>query len=1078
MTTVTPSAESPAAVGGAWHDGAMRSLVASPAMIGRESDLESLNDELAASLGGSPRGVVIGGEAGIGKTRLFDEFAASAGQQAIVLVGRCVDLGADSAPYAPIAAVLRSLAAALDVPGIPGGEQSGEGSSTPSGERPADEISAGMTVLLEAAGPGRAGLGALLPELADAEAGQQRIGAERLYELVAVLLETVSREHPLVVLIEDIHWADAATLDLLRFLLRMLSNGRILMVLSYRSDEVSRGHPLRSYLPELERSRSVVRWELARLNRDQVAAQAEAILCRAPDTQTIDRVYERSEGVPFFVEELLGLDGANDGDVLPQTLRELLLARYERLSEGTQQVLRMLSAGGVCVDHVLLEAVYDGAPDELDAAAREAVLANVLTTDERQYSFRHALVREAVLTDLLPGERTRFHTRYARAYESGVGGERVASKVSYHWMAAHDLAMAFPATVEAMTEARAAYAYGTAARMGERVLELWDQVPDAELVAGLSRVDLLGQTAYMLRNAGDSERAIALVTIALEQCDPADRARQARLLRDKASYLANLGRIGSTQMLRDAIELLRGEPPSELRAVIMGELAARLMLEAHYDEAIEAASVAFDEAQAVGSVKRMSVSSNLRGVARVNHGEIGAGQADLERARELAEGSDGDEGALLRYRVNASDVATMLGRYDEAVRIAEEGIRRASELGVSRTSGVMLAANTIEPLLAAGEWKRAGELLDAALALAPPPGFRIQLQRLKLWMTVWGGDAGAADELLREWRPAMRVHAEIDMQSGLAIAYVAAEIATALGDAERAWAESSVVIAQDHRVMPSQDLRLIVVAARALAVLRASGAGGASGVEGSSPVELGVGVGGGTVVGAAGLDGPLRLREPPHGAEEADVAEARLRTALARVAGWPTAAIWVALVDAELGGDARDGTDVAAWQHVVELAGEMTVPVHLEPYAHYRLAQAQVRAGDRRGAARNAGAARGRAAQIGAGLVVDWADTLVDRAGLERVTADGGGTGTGGNSRLNGGAREPADKGASSDGFRLTDRESQVLDLLGQGLSNRQIGERLFISAKTASVHVSAILKKVGASTRTEAVYRARRSGG
>ncbi|KQV07405.1 helix-turn-helix transcriptional regulator [Leifsonia sp. Root112D2] len=1007
----------------------MKSLVASPAMIGRESDLESLNQELAASLGGLSRGVVIGGEAGIGKTRLFEEFAASAARKAFVLVGRCVDLGADSQPYAPIAAVLRSLAAALEREGR---EHVADEAPAASGERSETGMSAGMTMLLDAAGPGRAGLAALLPELTGTESESQRIGAERLYELVAVLLETVSHQHPLLVMIEDIHWADAATLDLLRFLLRMLSNSRILIVLSYRSDEVPRGHPLRATLPELDRSRSVVRWELGRLSREQVAAQAEAILGHPADIQTVDCVYERSEGVPFFVEELLGLDGADDGDVLPQTLRELLLARYERLSESTQQVLRMLAAGGVCVDYLLLEAVHDGSADALDAAAREAMLANVLTADERQYSFRHALVREAVLTDLLPGERTRFHTRYARAYESGVGGERVASKVSYHWMAAHEMAMAFPATVEAMTEARAAYAYDTAARMGERALELWDRVQNAEQIAGLSRVDMLGQTAYMLRNAGDSERAIALVTIALEQCDPADRARRARLLRDKASYLANLGRIGSTQMLRDAIELLHGEPPSELRAVITGELAARLMLEARYDEAIEAASVAFEEANAVGSVKRMSVSSNLRGVARVNHGDIVAGQADLERARELAEGPDGDDGALLRYRVNASDVAAMLGRYDEAVRIAEEGIRRAGELGVSRTSGVMLAANTIEPLLAAGEWKRAGELLDAALALAPPPGFRIQLQRLKLWITVWGGDAVAADELLREWRPAMRVHAEIDMQSGLAIAYVAAEIAMALGDAQRAWAESSVVIAQDHRIMPSQDQRLIVVAARALAVLRA-GAADARDDEGRAKNEA----------------------AEEWGTDASNAAECRLRAALDSIARWPTAAIWIALLDAELGGDARDGTDVAAWQHAVELAGEAMVPVHIEPYARYRLARVQARAGDRRTAARNATVAREAASRIGAQLVVDWVDTLVERAGLERPAAGG----------------DPAG------GSRLTDRESQVLELLGQGLSNRQIGERLFISAKTASVHVSAILKKVGASTRTEAVYRARGSG-
>ena len=258
-----------------------------------------------------------------------------------------------------------------------------------------------------------------------------------------MLLENVSRERQLVIIIEDIHWADAATLELVRFLIRMLAGGKILIVLSYRSDEVLRGHPLRSYLPELERTRRVVRWELGRLDRSQVAAQCEQILGCPADAATVDRVYQFSEGVPFFVEELIGIDHLGTGDDLPETLRELLLARYERLSEPTQHVLRLISAGGGCVDHELLAAVFTGTPEELDAAAREAVIANVLTTDDNEYSFRHALVREAIHADLLPGERARFHTRYAEALEAGRGGPRSASEISYHWMAAHDVGRAF-----------------------------------------------------------------------------------------------------------------------------------------------------------------------------------------------------------------------------------------------------------------------------------------------------------------------------------------------------------------------------------------------------------------------------------------------------------------------------------------------------------------------------------------------------------------------------------------------------------------------------------------------------------
>lgn len=987
----------------------MRSPAASPEMIGREADLETLRAELDASLDGALRTVVIGGEAGIGKSRLLDEFAVEAAHRALVLSGRCVDVAANGAPYAPITAVLRSLALALRA------------------DAAADETPVPAAELLPWAGPARDALTVLLPELAGVAPTQPGAGAERLYEVVAVLLENVSRQHPLVIMIEDIHWADPATLDLLRFLVRMLSGGRVLLVLSYRSEEVQRGHPLRPYLVELERDRSVTRWELTRLTREQVGAQAQAILGRPADRDALESVYDRSEGVPFFVEELLGLyasgAGAGDPDALPETLRELLLARYERLSEPAQRLLRLMSAGGVWVDHVLLEAVFDGDADELERAAREAVLASVLIANERQYGFRHALVREAVLADLLPGERARLHTRYARAYEgeagSGLSAQNRASAASYHWLAAHNRERAFPATLQAMTDARATYAYAAAAALGERALQIWDQVPQPAVIAGRTRVELLAQTAVAFRNAGESERALVLVQSALDECPTDEVELRARLLREKASYLANLSRPGSTALLREAVAMLHGTPPGEIGAIIRGELAARLMLEARYDEAIEVATAAHDEAQEVGSRRRMSIASNLRGVARVDRGEIEAGLADLERARQLAVEAN-DDGALLRYRVNASDAAAGLGRYDEAVRLAEAGIRRAEQLGVARTSGVMLAANTIEPLLALGRWARAQQLLDAAMAVAPPPGFLVQLRRLTLWTTLWGGDPAAADELLRQWRPALRLHGEIEAQTRLGVACVAAEIALALGDAQRGWQEASVVLCAEHRRMPVHDLRLLAVAARALALRRAGARQGA--------------------------DGDLL-----------DDQEARLREAAARLQDWPTAVVWTALVEAELGGDTREGLGTAPWQRAVDAAGDATAPAHLAPYAQLRLAEAQAAAGDRAAAQRNADAALARAEELGAGLIVQWARAFLERAGLNRARGANSE-----NARLSPGRNQ------------LTERERQVLALVAEGLSNRQIGQRLFISAKTASVHVSAILKKLGATTRTEAVRRAR----
>ncbi|GAB3580491.1 hypothetical protein GCM10027406_20100 [Leifsonia lichenia] len=984
-------------------------------MIGRESDLVALHDELAAVADGQPRAVVIGGEAGIGKSRLIAEFLADAASTATVLTGRSVDLGTDGAPYAPFTAILRQLIDAI-----------------------------GLDAVLVAAGQGAGVLSVLLPELSSADAVPARTGAERLYELVTVLFENVSAAHPLVVAVEDIHWADTATLELVRFVIRMMERGRFLLLLSYRSDEVLRGHPLRSYLPELDRTRRATRWELGRLSRAQVATQAEQILGCTPDAATVARVYQLSEGVPFFVEELIGIEHLGTGEDLPETLRDLLLARYERLTEQAQRLLRLLSAGGVCVEHDLLAAVFDGTADELDAAAREAVVAHVLAADTTEYSFRHALVREAVHADLLPGERTRFHTRYAVAIEQAGGS---ASQISYHWMAAHDVRRAFIASLEAMEESRLSYAYSAAAAMGDRALELWDRVDGAEELAGRSRTELLSRTASALRNAGDSERALALVNVALDDADGLSPDRHARLLRDKAQYLANLSRPGSVDLLQQALAIAPHDPGDGLRAQLLAEVAGRLMLEARYDEAIRTSTLSITEAADEASARR-SVAHTIRGTVLVNDGSIEEGLADLDTARVLA---GTDSGPLLRNAVNASDVMNLLGRFDDAVRIAQAGVEQAKLRGVERTSGVMLASNTVEPLLALGRLDLAENMLDPALQLDPPPGFRVHLQRMKLWLTLWRGDPQRAEELLRRWRKGMLVQAEIEMQSRLGFARVAAEIEIARGDAAAAWRDASVVISDARRSIPAYDLPLLAAAARALAELVASGADAGSGsVAAGGDVSAG-----GTVPafsGGAGVDGSSSPGTSV--VVEVSVAARALLDVLAELRAWPTYPVWAPLIEAELAGVLSDAPAraVAAWEVAVVAARGAGAPAHLRPYTQLRLAQANAVAGDRPAAEHAAAEARQVADALGFGLLVDAADQLIASAVPGRhVTARGA---------------EPV----------LTDREAQVLALIEQGLSNKQIGERLYISAKTASVHVSSILRKVGASSRTEAVYRAARA--
>jgi DNA-binding CsgD family transcriptional regulator/tetratricopeptide (TPR) repeat protein len=974
-------------------------------MIGRDADLDWLRNLLENVRAGTPATAVLGGEAGIGKSRLVGEFTAGLGADVRLVRGQCVDLGDVAAPYAPVKGALRQLVAQV-----------------------------GAERALDAVGPGRAALVALLPELAGSVAsttGEIVItpggaGSGQMHEAVAVLLETLSRDEPIVLVIEDLHWVDAASLAMLRFLLRSLGSSRLLVILTYRTDDVPRGHPLRGFLTEAERDRQAERRELSRLSQAEVRDLVRSLIVdESPSERVLETVFLRSDGVPFFVEELVGIDGCRDDGFVPDTLRDLLLARYERLPDDAQEFLRLLSTGGVRVPHELLAAVHRGDEAALDAAARESVRYGVIDVDGDDYAFRHALVREAILADLLPGERARYHARYAEAYEAqaAAGGRRLAAEISYHWIGARDPVRAFPATIQAMREARAAVAYASAAQLGERALELWSLVPEPERVAGMTRLELMGRTASHLRHAGEGERSLALVKAALAEC-PRDDPQYPRLLRDKALYLATVGRDGSIPVLEAALAAIPAEGADELRVTVLTGLAGRLMIEARIDDAVRVADEAFELAQAIGYPRYASVAMNIAAVSRAARGEVERGFADLERARELAEG---DGAALLRYWVNASDLHNLVGAHREAVRLAEEGLDRARRQGVERSSGVILASNAVDPLFALGEWDRAGALVDRALALDPSAPFRVYLQRAKIWALVWRGEPERAAELLRASRATMAPIMEVEMQTRLGVGRVAVEVGLAVGDLSQAWRDGRAVLHERELPLAGYAEPLLWALARVIAAVRAD---------------------------------PGRVSA----AEAAEIlgAEPDLRDVLRRLDFWPTHPLWSAFVEAEL-----QSTD-AAWRAAAETAAAETAPGFLRPYALLRLGQALLDDGDRQGARDALQEAFDAAVDGGVIAVQSRAARVAMQAGLALDGATRGDT-TRGAVGVAGGDDDASDAVAE-----LTARERQVLELIAEGLSNRQIGERLYISGKTASVHVSAILRKLGASSRTEAVYRAR----
>ncbi|MCA1847115.1 MAG: AAA family ATPase, partial [Actinobacteria bacterium] len=338
---------------------------ASPsAFVGREAELARLAATLEEAGDGGAPAIVIEGESGAGKTRLLREFAAvAAGRGATVLFGRCVDCGEAGPPYWPFLEALRAL-------GRTEGERAPEGrAGAPAAEPPAD------------------------PGQPDAGTGQPPAG---LFERVLDRLETAGRRSPVVLVIDDLHWADRSTRELLGFLLANLAGGPgPLVVTAVRSEALLPGHPLLGLLAELRRSRRADFVTLDRLGREDVATLVASTAGAEPEPDVVDEIWRRSDGNPFFVEELAA--AARSGRSLTATLEPILAARLGALSPGARAAAGVVAAGVGPIPHRLVAEVAGLAEPALSAGLRECVDHHVLVTDARAgtYVFRHSLLRDA-----------------------------------------------------------------------------------------------------------------------------------------------------------------------------------------------------------------------------------------------------------------------------------------------------------------------------------------------------------------------------------------------------------------------------------------------------------------------------------------------------------------------------------------------------------------------------------------------------------------------------------------------------------------------------------------------------------
>ncbi|MGZ8513887.1 MAG: ATP-binding protein, partial [Candidatus Limnocylindrales bacterium] len=681
--------------------GDVSSRVSSPVLVGRAAELGQLRAALRVAQDGRSTATLIAGEAGVGKTRLVGAFAEAAETDgACVLLGGCLDLGEGSVPYAPIVEALRGLIRRTD----------------PS------ELDAVI-------GHGRSELARLMPDLGpvgDEHASGLRLGSAqgRLFELLLGVLERVAARTPVVFVAEDLHWSDRSTRDLLGFLIRNLRDARVMLLLTYRSDELHRRHPLLPFIAELGRLGRVDRVELHPFDGGELAAQLQAIAGRPLDASLIESIHARSGGNAFFAEELLMAAGEDHFADLPGTLRDVLLGRVAHLAEPTQELLRVASAAGQRVDPSLVAAASDMDERTVYDALRECVNHKVLVPDptsgNERYAFRHALLQEAVYEDLLSGERTRLHSAFARALEatSTVDGSRTA-ELAYHWYAAHDLPRALESAVAAGNTAELRYAYPEAVEQYERAAELWDQVPDAQALAGRDRVDLLAALANV---AGyhDPARAVAHIQAAIRDVDEAVDPVRSGLLNERLgryAWVAGQGDLAK-EAYRKAVLVTPAEPPSEARARAMAGLAQILMLGGRYTESRLMAEEALALARTVGARSIEGHALNTRGLARGVAGEVEEALDDLDAALRIA-GEVDNVDDIGRAYANTTWMLELAGRLEEAVAVAERGVAATAQLGLMRFFGTHLLCNIGSCLYRLGRWDEAERAVARAEEAGP-----------------------------------------------------------------------------------------------------------------------------------------------------------------------------------------------------------------------------------------------------------------------------------------------------------------------------------------------------------------------
>jgi DNA-binding CsgD family transcriptional regulator/tetratricopeptide (TPR) repeat protein len=971
--------------------------VSSPQIVGRAEALAALSSALARAEEGEPAVVLVSGEAGVGKTRLVREAVrGESGSDAQVLWGECVATGNGELPYAPIVGALRPLARSL---------QSAGGSDVLGGAR--EELAR----LLPALGRG--------DDLAPATPASPT----RLFELLLGVLERLGERAPVALVIEDAHWADVATEHLLDFLVRNLRTERLLLVVTWRTDEPGVRDSLRRLLAELIRDERVEHVDLAPLTREETARQIGGIVGGPPDAALADWAHRRGGGNPYFTEELVATRAAGLDGAVPQSLRAVLLTRMALVSEPARHVLRIVATAEDEVDHTVLQHAAGLDNSQISAAVHELLDAHVLVREHggSAYGFRHALAREAVYSELLAPERQALHASLAGALEAtcseSARGVAEWSALAHHWDAAGDAPRALGAGIAAGEAATTVYAFAAAQRQLERARKLWGEVAPADRPEDVDEPELLRRLADAARLGGRWDDAIPIAEAALAALPPGVDPRRIAGIELLLSTL-HRDTDAAVEHARRAIALLPPGPSAERSAAVLRIAAAHVYGELPSVQRERGLEV-LEAAQAAGVAADVGAAHRLIGGALAWGGHGEAGLTNLRKACEIA--LEHDRGEDYVRAVDWLGAALMmLGRIEDALGIYQGAMEQVRRDGLELSQGIWLETNAAECEIRLGRWSAARTRLVRLLALRTDHAdTRLATLAVALLLAAREGEDG--DTAAHEQQAIALLDANVS-RGAVAVTFSAlAELALARGDPERAW----TLVADARERVRFGDLTYWP--AMLCLGLRAEGDLGAG--RRAAAVELVDEINWYAFEDRLGAPEPERA--PPETVACWRIAEAEL----ARIDGVPRPDPWR------------------------EIAGywDTLAQPYQGIYARMREAEALLATGDRQQSARALRAAHAGAVALGARPLRADVAALAKRGRIALPDA--------------------ADEPAAGPPFDLTRRELTVLELLADGRTNRQIAEELYLSPRTVDVHVRHILAKLHAANRVEAAGIAHRHG-